>query len=204
MSDFDKAWKDRNKVKTAQEKMERIQLCDKARTDLEWAAEELVSFSTDIPNIVVTKDFTEADMRIKGFNQKVKTAFTLITARTRVFDWLENFLDHNVLIKYLKFDDFNKPTFNNDLYLTDQKEVIELPSSLTIKGTLGLKGTGVKKLPRNLTVRGTLDISDTNITELPVDLNCNTLACSYKLKDIAEQAVADGRIRSKNVIYNDG
>lgn len=184
------------------EKMEQIQLCEKAQEDLAWAKEELLSFSSNIPNIVAGKKFTFAKMRIKGFDQKLRTAFALITNRMKVYNWFENFLSHDDLIKKLKFDDYNSPTYDGPLYLTDLKEITELPPSLTVKGTLDLKGTGLKKLPRNLTVTGTLNISDTEITKLPDDLFCNTLCCSFKLRDVAEQAVAKGQIRSKNIVYN--
>ncbi len=186
----------------AQEKMERMQICEKAQEDLAWAKEELAILSEDTPNIVKNKDFVTASMRIKGFNQKVKSAFALITDRMRVFDWFEKFVERDDLIKILKFDDFNRPTYASGLYLSEVGGVTELPASLTVKGALDLRGTDIKKLPRNLTVTASLSIAGTAITELPEDLHCGVLCCSHRLKKVAEQAVSDGRIESKNIIYN--
>ena len=46
----------------------------------------------------------------------------------------------------------------------------ELPTGLTVGGSLYLSGTGITELPTGLTVGGSLDLSGTGITELPKDL----------------------------------
>ena len=55
-----------------------------------------------------------------------------------------------------------------------KNEVLEKNGSLTVGGSLDLRGTNITELPDNLTVGGFLDLRGTNIAELPDDLTVGT------------------------------
>ena len=66
--------------------------------------------------------------------------------------------------------DFSKLKDFDDLVLTIEDGVTELPDNLPILSNLFIRGTQIKELPKNLKVLDILDIVDTPITQIPKDI----------------------------------